>query len=149
MLNLRPITPLSIIASNLDQLVTLVTSQDKLDPQTMILLEKTRDLAVELEPYLIKSTTKEEDSLKKLADRTLMHDWQGSGSDPHSSLEPEMLSGHVEGMFLRQIVSIANCKRILEIGLFSSLNFHFLKSLVFEISDLLNCSFLKEDSSKI
>ena len=119
MLNLRPITPLSIIASNLDQLVTLVTSQDKLDPQTMILLEKTRDLAVELEPYLIKSTTKEEDSLKRLADRTLMHDWQGSGSDPHSSLEPEMLSGHVEGMFLRQIVSIANCKRILEIGLFS------------------------------
>ena len=30
-----------------------------------------------------------------------------------------MLSGHVEGMFLRQIVALANCKSILEIGLFS------------------------------
>ena len=75
------------------------------------MLEKTRELANGIEPYLIDNTTQEEDALKKLAEETLKHDWQGSGPSQINSLEPEMLSGHVEGMFLRQIVALANCKK--------------------------------------
>lgn len=119
MFKLRPVTPLSIIASNLERALTSIDGKGSLDLETKELLEKTRELANGIEPYLIDNTTQEENALKKLAEETLKHDWQGSGSSQINSLEPEMLSGHVEGMFLRQIVALANCKNILEIGLFS------------------------------
>ena len=119
MSKLRPVTPLSIIASNLEKALTRIGSKDLVDTETKELLEMARDLATGLEPYLVEHTTPEENTLRNLAEETIKFDWRGDGSSQINSLEPEMLSGHVEGMFLRQIVALANCKNILEIGLFS------------------------------
>lgn len=119
MSKLRPVTPLSIIASNLERALTNIEAKGSLDLETKELLETTREMANGIEPYLIDNTTQEEDALKKLAEETLKFDWKGSDISQMNSLEPEMLSGHVEGMFLRQIVALANCKNVLEIGLFS------------------------------
>ena len=93
MFKLRPVTPLSIIASNLERALTSIEEKGSLDLETKELLEKTRELANGIEPYLIDNTTQEEDALKKLAEETLKHDWQGSGPSQINSLEPEMLSG--------------------------------------------------------
>ncbi len=119
MTKLRPVTPISIIASNLERVLANIEAKGSLDPETKELLETTKDMANGIEPYLIDNTTQEDGALKKLAEETLKHDWQGSDSSQLNSLEPEMLSGHVEGVFLRQIVALANCKNVLEIGLFS------------------------------
>ncbi|MDC3159910.1 class I SAM-dependent methyltransferase [Pseudomonadota bacterium] len=119
MTKLKPVTPLSIIASNLEKALISIESKDLIDAETKELLKTTRELATRLEPYLIENATPEENTLRNLAKVTLEHDWRGSDSSQMNSLEPEMLSGHVEGMFLRQIVALSNCKNILEIGLFS------------------------------
>lgn len=119
MSKLRPVTPLSIIASNLEQALISLESKDLVDVKTKKLLRMAKDLANGLEPYLIENTSPEENTLRNLAEETLKHNWRSGDPSKTNSLEPEMLSGHVEGMFLKQIVALANCKNVLEIGLFS------------------------------
>ena len=53
MSKLRPVTPLSIIASNLEKALTRIGSKDLVDTETKELLEMARDLATGLEPYLV------------------------------------------------------------------------------------------------
>ena len=65
MFKLRPVTPLSIIASNLER-AYLYREKGSLDLDTKDLLEKTRELANGIEPYLIDNTTQEESSKKLL-----------------------------------------------------------------------------------
>ena len=138
--NLRPVTPLSIIASNLKQVMKDVDIKKPLDPATFELLKTATNLAVELDPYLAKSTTPEDNSLRHLAEKTISHDWQFDKVSPsRTALEPEMLSGHVEGMFLKQIVSIAKCKSILEIGLFTGYSALAMAQALPEDGDLIAC----------
>ena len=93
MSKLRPVTPLSIIASNLEKALTRIGSKDLVDTETKELLEMARDLATGLEPYLVEHTTPEENTLRNLAEETIKFDWRGDGSSQINSLEPEMLSG--------------------------------------------------------
>ena len=70
-----------------------------------------------IEPYLIDNTTQEENALKKLAEETLKHDWKVVLFSDKFARTGNVI-GHVEGMFLRQIVALANCKNILKLGYF-------------------------------
>jgi caffeoyl-CoA O-methyltransferase len=52
-----------------------------------------------------------------LAERTRTHDWTAHRNGP--GLEPEMLSGHVEGKVLQMLVHATRARRVLEIGMFT------------------------------
>ena len=120
MSKLRPVTPISIIAALLSDVMS--------DPSMSILknskvwkdLERAKELANGLDPYLERNTSPESEVLKSLKKMTLDFDWQDrTGGEYVNGLEPEMLSGHVEGQFLKLMVAISGAERILEIGVFS------------------------------
>ncbi len=83
-------------------------------------LRRVRDLAGGLDPYLDQCTTPESSALSSLARRTQQVDWASRalvfGSGP---LEQEMLSGHVEGQWLKFLVHMTRATRVLEIGMFT------------------------------
>ncbi len=65
-------------------------------------------------------TTPESPALAALNHRTAEHDWiDRSGPGAVVALEPEMLSGHVEGQALKFLVRMTRARRVLEIGMFT------------------------------
>ena len=114
----RAVTPLGLVAGMLSRL----TDQAEELPGARTLLpdlRHARDLAAGLEPYLRRCTTPESATLARLADRTRAEDWRRHAGPAGSHLEPEMLSGHVEGQFLRMLVGLTRAVSVLEIGLFT------------------------------
>ncbi len=117
----RPVTPLGIIAANLEQLRERARELSYADATFATLLDTTSHLATGFEAYLETSTTQASPVLQSLAADTARRDW----SDLYASgatavaLEQEMLSGHVEGKLLQFLVRATGAKRILEIGLFT------------------------------
>lgn len=104
----RPVTPTTILAGLLDDLAARYDDPD---------LRRARDLAAGLDPYLDECTTPASEALDALERRTREEDWEGrEGTVP---LEQEMLSGHVEGRFLRFLVQMTGARRVLEIGMFT------------------------------
>lgn len=69
-------------------------------------------LAGGLETYTSRCTTPESPALAALAEATAAHRWEGT-------LEEEMLSGHVEGQFLKFLVRLVGARRVLEVGMFT------------------------------
>lgn len=69
-------------------------------------------LAAGLEPYTSRCTTPESPALAALAEATAAHPWE-------AGLEEEMLSGHVEGQFLKLLVRLTRARRVLEVGMFT------------------------------
>jgi caffeoyl-CoA O-methyltransferase len=61
-----------------------------------------------LEKYITLHTDEENESLKKLARETNL-----------KSVNAQMISGHVQGNFLRMICKMTNAKNVLEIGMFT------------------------------
>lgn len=111
----RPVTPVSILSASLEALY------DELLAVDAVLADKLHGalvLARGLDPYLEQCTTPESPALQQLAERTRHHDWRDrpSGAVP---LEQEMLSGHVEGQFLKMLVHAVQARRVLEIGMFT------------------------------
>ena len=117
--NLRPVTPHSILRKNIDVLRTRLTGN--VDNHTMDLADQCHALIYSLDEYIEKSTTGPSDALVRLEKRTNEIDWDGAfaKSDTEIPLEREMLSGSVEGQFLRMIVAISKAERVLEIGSFT------------------------------
>ncbi|MEQ3554414.1 class I SAM-dependent methyltransferase [Pseudonocardia nematodicida] len=105
----RPVTPTTILARLLDDVVA--REGDGADPD----LVHARDLAAGLDPYLDAHTSPASEPLRELERRTRAVDWDGRGG----ALEQEMLSGHVEGRFLRFLVAMTGARRVLEIGMFT------------------------------
>ncbi|MFD7653797.1 O-methyltransferase [Actinosynnema sp. NPDC059797] len=106
---MRPVTPLSILANELELL-------HRERPSAR--LDRALALAAGLDDYLSAVTTPESDRLAALNRRTTGHVWTGS-RDGVATLEPEMLSGHVEGQLLRFLVAVTGARRVLEIGTFT------------------------------
>lgn len=102
-MSLRPVTPIGIIA----QALSGAAGAGQVD--------RARALATGLEGYCADCTTQEADALAWLAQQSSKTDWSGN---PHG-LEAEMLSGHVEGEFLRMLVRMQQPSTVLEIGLFT------------------------------
>ena len=120
MTKLRPVTPLSILSAELGNI--LAEGQDALStfPSLKEKLNRCHALASGLDPYLEASTAPEHQALRELQQNTLDYDWSDQlNGKLVQGLEPEMLSGHVEGEFLKMLVAISKARNILEIGVFS------------------------------
>ena len=119
---LRPVTPMDILAARLAELARSIADSDLLvDPKVMAEVRELNALAAGLQPYLERCSTPASPTLRGLADRTRTHDWSVHPDDSTaaSGLEPEMLSGHVEGKFLQMLVHATQAQRVLEIGMFT------------------------------
>lgn len=71
------------------------------------------ELAAGLDPYVERCTSPESPALAALARKTAARDWGGT------HVEAEMLSGHVEGQFLKMLVAFGRVRRVLDIGMFT------------------------------
>lgn len=116
----HPVTPTTILAEELSEITRLLEAVPDLDPLLAERMERARDLARGLDPYLESCATRESPALAALAGRTRELDWGSrplvSGSGP---LEQEMLSGHVEGQMLKFLVHMTRARRVLDIGMFT------------------------------
>lgn len=116
----RPVTPTTILARELSEIAALLDADAGVTDELTTRVQRARDLAAGLDPYLDICTTSESAALARLASRTRSADWRSrdvvSGSGP---LEMEMLSGHVEGRFLAFLVHMTRAMRVLEIGMFT------------------------------
>jgi caffeoyl-CoA O-methyltransferase len=105
----RPVTPVGIAAELLDLVVERL---DGVPDDVLADLARARDLVSGLDEYAAWCTTPASPDLALLESRTRAHAWDGG-------LEQEMLSGHVEGAFLRMLVAITRARRVLEVGMFT------------------------------
>lgn len=66
-------------------------------------------------------TSPESEPCKNIMDASYAHDWKTLKAEGKTkwNLTPRMLTGHLEGQFLKSMVSISNAKRILEIGMYT------------------------------
>ena len=118
---LRAVSPGSIIAAKLTQLLEQANGLTSINANFLDSLKEVERLANGLEPYLASCTTPESPELARLVAHTQSTDWKARFSSGETSLEleSEMVSGHVEGQFLKMLVSAMQATRILEIGLFT------------------------------
>jgi caffeoyl-CoA O-methyltransferase len=114
----RPVTPVGILAAKLSRLCDTAEALGDLDAEFVSELRSARTLAAGLEPYVAHCTSPESPALAALAAQTQAHDWTRRGGEA-VALEPEMLSGHVEGMALRFLVTMTGARRVLELGMFT------------------------------
>ena len=118
---LRPVTPVGIAASLLADLAERAEA-GTLDPaRAASELRRASALVGGLDPYVESVTTPESAELSALNARTAAEPWAerfGSGAST-VALEAEMLSGHVEGRFLRILLRAMRARRVLEIGMFT------------------------------
>ncbi len=118
---MRPVTPVGILAAQLESLVQKMALMPAIDPTFRDELQQTYELANGLDPYLDSCTTPESPALAALVQQTQAEDWSKRFSDGETvrQLEQEMLSGHVEGQALKFLVRLTKARRALEIGMFT------------------------------
>jgi caffeoyl-CoA O-methyltransferase len=118
---MRPVTPVGILAAQLENLVQRMRSIDAVDATFKTELQQVYELANGLDPYLDTCTTSESPALAALVKRTQAEDWSKRFADGETvrQLEQEMLSGHVEGQALKFLIRLTKARRVLEIGMFT------------------------------
>ncbi|MEM6597168.1 MAG: class I SAM-dependent methyltransferase [Cyanobacteria bacterium P01_D01_bin.36] len=116
----RPVTPLGILVQQLEQLEASVENETVSAEFKTALLQATR-LAAGLDPYIEACTTQESVALAHLVKATQLEDWDSrfDSGETVKALEQEMVSGHLEGQFLKMLVAISRAQRVLEIGMFT------------------------------
>jgi caffeoyl-CoA O-methyltransferase len=115
----RPVTPTTILATELTELCRELEGNSAVEADVLVRLQRARDLAAGLDPYLEACTTPESTALAELARRTRDIDWRSDVFGTAGALEQEMLSGHVEGQALKFLVHLCRARRVLEIGMFT------------------------------
>jgi len=120
---LRPVTPQAHIGFELNRALDLLrTASSDLTPdlkeKLLAHVDKAHKISTQMDAYLSSVTQAPSDSLRLLERATLALPWH-SNADLARDLEPEMLSGHLEGQFLKQLVRLTKATSILEIGLFT------------------------------
>jgi caffeoyl-CoA O-methyltransferase len=95
----RPVTPVGIAAELLER-----GGPDD--------VARAREILAGLDAYAAAMTTPASAALVELEERTRTVPWE-------DGLEQEMLSGHVEGAFLRMLVAITQARSVLEVGMFT------------------------------
>ncbi|GAA4789855.1 hypothetical protein GCM10023200_25770 [Actinomycetospora chlora] len=137
----RPVTPVGILAALLDR---VADGLDGLHDAAAVPddvradLDRARELAGGLDPYLERCTTPESDALARLAAGTRAHDWTDRDGEA-VFLEQEMLSGHVEGQALKMLVAATRARRVLEIGLFTGYSALAMAEALPEDGELVAC----------
>ena len=117
----RAVTPLGILAAQLEHLRQQIEALDSVDANLKSQLRQACELASGLDPYINSCTTPESPALTALVKRTQAENWSKRFSDSETvqQLEQEMLSGHLEGQTLKFFVHLTRAKRVLEIGMFT------------------------------
>jgi caffeoyl-CoA O-methyltransferase len=117
---IRPVTPWGILVEQLENILT-ASKLEPISTQFQAQLEEVYQLAAGLDPYVENCTTSESEALTNLVKETQRADWSQyfSSGETVRALEQEMLSGHVEGQFLKMLVAISKAKRVLEVGMFT------------------------------
>lgn len=117
----RPVTPMSLIVAQLARLAEQAEALNYTDAAFTDALKQVSRLAKGLDAYVEACTSPESADLAELTKNTQREDWAAryDEGDTAAELEQEMLSGHVEGQFLKMLVHAAKAKRVLEIGLFT------------------------------
>lgn len=95
----RPVTPVGIAAELLER-----GGPDD--------VARAREILSGLDAYAAAMTTPASTALVELEERTRTVPWE-------DGLEQEMLSGHVEGAFLRMLVAVTRARSVLEVGMFT------------------------------
>lgn len=118
---LRAVSPGTIVAARLTLLLDQAEKMQGLDADFLMSLHEVEQLASGLEPYIASCTSPESNDLSRLVAETQNTNWQECfrRGDTSIELESEMVSGHVEGQFLKMLVGLMKATRILEIGLFT------------------------------
>lgn len=116
----RPVTPLGILVQQLENLREQGKAEG-ISSELQRAIEHAYQLGAGLDPYLEQMTTPESQALANLDRKTREEDWSQSYSNGETvrRLEPEMLSGHIEGQTLKMFVHMTGAKRILEVGMFT------------------------------
>lgn len=109
--SLRPVTPLGLLVQHLDAIAELTEDGD---PDLRQRVREAQELAAGLDPYLAACASPESPDLADLARRT-----RELAFPEASTLEAEMLSGHVEGQLLQVLVRATRAQRVLEVGMFT------------------------------
>lgn len=113
----RPVTPNTILAAGLADVAHRLADVAGVDADLLAEVCRLAASAAGLDPYLAHHTTAESPALAELARRTADEDWNGPSGN--GTVEQEMLSGHVEGQFLKTLVHLARASEVLEIGMFT------------------------------
>ena len=118
---LRAVSPSSLVAEKLGLMVQQAKSIGELDVEFLQLLHEAEQIASGLEPYLTSCTSTESPELTRLVADTQRTDWTTYFNNGKTSiaLEAEMVSGHVEGQFLKMLIGMIKAANVLEIGLFT------------------------------
>ena len=138
---MRPVTPVGILAAKLEHLVHQASSIGSIDSEFKVELEQAYELANGLDPYLDRCTTPESSALAALVKSTQSEDWNKRFSDGETvrHLEQEMVSGHVEGQFLKFLIHLTQARRVLEIGMFTGYSALAMAEALPEDGDLVAC----------
>ena len=117
----RPVTPWDILTDKLTSLGKQAEHIENLDASFLKTLSESMALAQGMNSYIGSITTTESIGLRNLVERTQTEDWQKRFRDGDTTLglEQEMVSGHIEGQFLKMLVHATQASAILEIGLFT------------------------------
>jgi len=117
----HPVTPTELLAHKLHRLVTSAALTGQFDSSFIAELRSVYELASGLQPYIEACTTRPSEDLRQLALGTRQENWEQQFSDGTTEvpLEQEMLSGHVEGQFLKMLASAIEATAVLEIGMFT------------------------------
>lgn len=120
-MRLRPVSPSTIIAEKLTLLLAQTKGINGLDAKFLESLQEVEQLAAGLDPYLARCTTPESAELARLVAETHTTNWQERfrSGETAVELESEMISGHVEGQFLKMLIYLMQATGVLEIGLFT------------------------------
>lgn len=116
----RPVTPVGIAGHLLARVEARLDHLAVDDVELRDDVRRARELTAGLEPYTARCTSPASTDLERLAADTDGHDWDAPRPDGSSStLEREMLSGHVEGQALRLLLRVARARTALDVGLFT------------------------------
>ncbi|MEM8528046.1 MAG: class I SAM-dependent methyltransferase [Bacteroidota bacterium] len=116
----RPVTPHTILSARMlalkDQLIENQAAQIHLEA-----LEQCLELIVPLDGYIAQHSTPPSKVLDDLEANTDAIDWEAAYENGETTLqlEKEMVSGAVEGQFLKILIALCSAKRVLEIGAFT------------------------------
>lgn len=110
----RPVTPVGIAAALVRSVEERLDGADggAVAADLVADLARARELLDGLDDYVGRCTSPASPALAALEERTRAEPWG-------EHLEQEMLSGHVEGAFLRMLVAITGATRVLEVGMFT------------------------------
>ena len=117
---LLPVTPHAVLTREIESLCDDLLAGGAAE-RWLAAARRCRALAAPLDGYLAGTTTPPSDALRALEAETHRVDWDRSFEDGQTGarLEREMVSGALEGQFLRMLVAISGARRVLEVGVFT------------------------------